>query len=224
MTSLGMDNVAVLVLQRHFADPVVAVAVEWAEAGGNTDAKHVNTDGSIDRGLWQINSRWHPEVTDAQAYDANASTDAAYRISFGGTVWTPWAVFNNGAYTRWIDSARAAVSRHIRTPWWADWIGKPKDAADWIGKPKDAISAASRNGVLTFPNRGWDVAYAQDVLRARAGQCCQTTGTFDGPTSMAVANLQHLGKITNEWFQNGTQRLPAIGPRTWGFIDYLAAT
>ena len=68
-----MDDVAVLVLQRHFADPFVAVPVEWAEAGGNADAKHGNTDGSIDRGLWQINSRWHPQVTDAQAYHANAS-------------------------------------------------------------------------------------------------------------------------------------------------------
>jgi len=214
MSNLGLDDVAVLVLRRHFADPVVAVAVEWAEAGGNTDVRHVNPDGSIDRGLWQFNSRFHPEVSDAQAFDANASTDAAYRISFGGTVWTPRSVFHNGTYSRWIDSARAAVSRHIRTPWWAD----------WIGRPKDAISAASRNGVLTFPNHGWDVAYAQDVLRVTAGQCCQTTGSFDGATSMAVANLQHLGHITDEWYQNGRQRLPVIGRRTWGFIDYLAAT
>ena len=214
MSKLGMDEVAVLVLQRHFADPDTAVAVEWAEAGGDTDAKHVNADGSIDRGLWQINSRFHPEVSDAQAFDAHASTDAAYRISFGGTVFTPWAVYRNTAYLQYLDSARAAVGRHIRAPWWVD----------WIGRPKDAISAASRNGVLTFPNRGWDVAYAQDVLRVVAGQCCQTTGSFDGPTSMAVANLQRFFKITDEWYQNGTARIPLIGPRTWGVIDYLAET
>jgi Lysozyme like domain len=214
MSHLGLDDVAVLVLQRHFADPVVAVAIEWAEAGGDTEATHLNGDGSIDRGLWQINNRFHPEVSAAQAFDAHASTDAAYRLSFGGTVWTPWAVFNNGTYTRWIDSARAAVNRHIRAPWWSD----------WIGKPKEAISAASRNGVLTFPNRGWDVAYAQDVLRVTAGQCCQTTGTFDRPTSLAAANLHRFAKITHEWFQNGSHRLPVIGPRTWRLIDYLAET
>jgi hypothetical protein len=214
VSNLGLDDVAVLVLQRHFADPVTAVAVEWAEAGGDTNARHVNSDGSIDRGLWQFNSRFHPEVSDAQAFDAHASSDAAYRISFSGLVWTPWAAYRNGAYTRYLDSARAAVSRHVRAPWWAD----------WIGKPKDAISAASRNGVPTFPNDGWDVAYAQDVLRVAARQCCQTTGTFDGATSMAVANVQRFFKITDEWHQNGNQRLPLIGHRSWRVIDSLAET
>ena len=69
-----------------------------------------------------------------------------------------------------------------------------------------------------------DLAYGQDVLRVTAGQCCRTTGTFDGATSTAVANLQRLGKITDEWYQNGAHRLPVIGKRTWGFIDYLGAT
>ena len=45
---------------------VTAVAVCLAESSGNCNAKYVNTGGSIDRGLWQINDKWHPEVSDVR--------------------------------------------------------------------------------------------------------------------------------------------------------------
>jgi hypothetical protein len=50
---------------------ISALAVAYAESSWNTDAKFVNTDtwSSIDRGWFQINDHWHPEVTDAMAND-----------------------------------------------------------------------------------------------------------------------------------------------------------
>lgn len=50
-----------------------------------------NRDGSRDRGVFQLNSRWHAEVSDAQAYDAKQNIAHAYRISKGGTDWHQWA-------------------------------------------------------------------------------------------------------------------------------------
>lgn len=68
-----------------------AAAIAWAESHGDTHARGVNSDGSVDRGLFQINSKAHPEVTDAVAYSAHGAAVAAYAISKGGTDWSPWS-------------------------------------------------------------------------------------------------------------------------------------
>jgi hypothetical protein len=52
-------------------DPELAIRVARCESNLNPAAKNVNADKSIDRGLYQINNKYHPEVTDAQAYDPN---------------------------------------------------------------------------------------------------------------------------------------------------------
>lgn len=92
---------------------IAAVAVALAESGGDTQAVNVNNDAtrSRDRGLFQINSRWHPEVTDAQAFDPAANAAAAYRISAGGTSWSQWSTWKNGAATAQMVRARVAIAR-----------------------------------------------------------------------------------------------------------------
>ena len=63
----------------------VAVSVSLAESGGDAHVQGPNSDGSIDRGLWQLNSRWHPEVSDACAYDPECNAKETFRISKQGT-------------------------------------------------------------------------------------------------------------------------------------------
>lgn len=46
----------------------------------NPNAVYVNTDGSRDRGYWQINDYYHPHVSDWCASDIKCSTDYAYRM------------------------------------------------------------------------------------------------------------------------------------------------
>jgi hypothetical protein len=92
---------------------VLAIAVALAESAGRTDA--VGTAGnhppSRDRGLWQINSYWHPEVSDAQAFDPQACAAAAWRISSHGAAWTQWSTYNSGSYKQFLTRAhRAATS------------------------------------------------------------------------------------------------------------------
>jgi flagellar biosynthesis chaperone FliJ len=87
-----------------------AVAVSCAENNAhNTTAVYVNTDGSRDRGLWQINDRWHPEVTDECAFDPLCSAKAAFVISSRGTNFTPWATWQSGAYKPFLELARTAI-------------------------------------------------------------------------------------------------------------------
>jgi hypothetical protein len=74
---------------RPFADPETAIAVILGESGGDPSAVNRQPD-NIDRGLWQISSKWHPNVSDAAAFDPEASTRYAYNLSSGGTDYNAW--------------------------------------------------------------------------------------------------------------------------------------
>jgi len=50
-------------------DPDLAVCVAKCESSFNEKAVHVNTDGSRDRGLFQINDKCHPDVSDEEAFN-----------------------------------------------------------------------------------------------------------------------------------------------------------
>lgn len=78
-------------------DPVYAVmaaAIAMAESGGNPDATHTNSNGTVDRGVWQINSIHGSQSTT----DPLANARAAVSISSNGTNWRPWCTaWSNGA-------------------------------------------------------------------------------------------------------------------------------
>lgn len=60
-------------------DPCLTLRVARCESGLNPAAKNINTNGSVDRGLFQWNNRWHPEITDEVAFDIEKSTRAFCR-------------------------------------------------------------------------------------------------------------------------------------------------
>lgn len=69
----------------------LAAAIAMAESGGRPDATNTNRSGSVDRGLWQINSI-HGTLS---TFDPMANARAAISISKNGATWEPWCV----AYT-----------------------------------------------------------------------------------------------------------------------------
>jgi hypothetical protein len=105
-------QVAQLAQQAGFSgnDWVVAVAVAEAESAGWTHARLINTDCSVDRGLWQINSYWHGEVSDGCAFDPTCNAQATHTIWANGG-WTQWTTYNNGAYQAHLAEAQAAVNQ-----------------------------------------------------------------------------------------------------------------
>ena len=92
-----------------------AVAVAWAESRGDTKARGQNSN-SYDRGLWQINSYWHRDVSDSCAYDKNCNAKNAVRISSNGRKWSPWATYNDGLHRRWMNDAKKAGQAWITPP------------------------------------------------------------------------------------------------------------
>jgi peptidoglycan hydrolase-like protein with peptidoglycan-binding domain len=154
---------------------VLAIAVALAESGGRTHV--VNTAGnhppSRDRGLWQINDYWHPEVSDAQAFDPQACAAATWRISSHGASWTQWSAYNSGSYKQFLTRAhRAATSLTGRT-------------------------TLRRLLLLTTPyQRGADVAAVQRLV-GLTGTGPQGVDSIYGPiTAQHVRAWQHRHNLT----------------------------
>lgn len=76
----------------------LAAAIALAESGGDPNAQHRNSDGSIDRGLWQINSVHGAQSTT----DVTANVKAAISISNNGKTFRPWTTYQSGAYTKFL--------------------------------------------------------------------------------------------------------------------------
>jgi hypothetical protein len=102
-------QVAQLAQQAGFSgnDWVISVAVAEAESGGWTHARLINTDCSVDRGLWQINSYWHGEVSDACAFDPTCNAQGTHTIWANGG-WSQWTTYINGATLRIWDCGGSA--------------------------------------------------------------------------------------------------------------------
>lgn len=78
------------------------LAIAGAESSYNPHALGHNDDGSVDRGVFQINNRWHSEVSDADAFDIEKSAAAAFKISNGGRDFSPWSTYTGGQYQGYL--------------------------------------------------------------------------------------------------------------------------
>jgi len=72
----------------------LAAEIAEAESSGQQYATNGNSDGTTDRGYWQINSS-HGSLS---TFGAHANARAAVLISRDGTDWTPWTTYQTGAY------------------------------------------------------------------------------------------------------------------------------
>ena len=86
----------------------MAIAVALAESNGNPDAIDHDGNGTVDRGLWQINSV-HTQFSPACDYDPLCAAEAAFSISAGGTDWEPWVTYQHGAEIPFLPEATAYV-------------------------------------------------------------------------------------------------------------------
>lgn len=123
---LTASDVAFVAEQAGFKGPelVAAVAVSFAEnASHDPGAIHHNSNGTIDVGLWQINSVHGYSTADMQIPQKNAQ--AAYAISHSGNDWSPWATWNSGKASAQpnVKDAEIAVSNAgYSTGNWATWV------------------------------------------------------------------------------------------------------
>lgn len=110
------------------------IAIAMAESGLRSDARNVNTDGSIDRGLWQINDHWFPGTTDVEADDPKDSTLWASKRGF-----TTWNAYKNGAYKTHLKLGWTAVRAALLR-------ARLREAEDELDRIQDKIDEV----VVTF--------------------------------------------------------------------------
>lgn len=102
---------------------VTAVAVAWAESGGNAYAVGINDARpdnvaylSVDLGMWQTNSYWHPDIAPPEAFDPVRQIEHVKRISrkvgrwgFVSYDWSLWNAYKAGMHTKFLSAAVVAV-------------------------------------------------------------------------------------------------------------------
>lgn len=79
-----IKEIILMIAAEETVDPELALRVAKCESNLDPKAVNINTDGSRDRGLFQINSKWHPGVSDEQAFDPIFSTRFFYKAFKAG--------------------------------------------------------------------------------------------------------------------------------------------
>jgi hypothetical protein len=84
-------------------DVRIAVAVARAESAWNPTATLLNTNGSIDHGLYQINSVHAAILAGGNWRDPMDNTKMAYKVwTDAGRRWRPWVTYNSGSYLKFM--------------------------------------------------------------------------------------------------------------------------
>lgn len=81
--------------------PVMA-AIALAESGGYSQAKHTNTNGTVDQGLWQINSSNSKLYKGHNIFDVQENAHVAKRLAAGGKGLNNWTTYTSGAYKKYL--------------------------------------------------------------------------------------------------------------------------
>lgn len=103
---------------------ILAVAIAHAESSLYTRAENDNNpDGSIDRGIFQVNSAWIGRVVDGKTiitadnlFDPAFNAHVAHMIYKGRSyTFDPWVAYTSGAYEEHLDAAIGNVGNMWRT-------------------------------------------------------------------------------------------------------------
>lgn len=137
----------------------MAAAVAMAESGGNPNSTNNNSNGTVDRGLWQINSIHGSQST----YDVQANARAAVSISSNGTNWKPWcSAWSNNACGGTFLGAGAHVLKYLPTGASTGGTGVSGEASQ--GQQSTGDSATTTVGNPLDPN-SWAQVITSAVMR-----------------------------------------------------------
>jgi len=72
---LTVEGIIRHVCEKNGVDANLGLRIAQCESGLKPNAVNVNTTGSKDRGVFQWNDYWHPEITDEMAFDVETATE-----------------------------------------------------------------------------------------------------------------------------------------------------
>lgn len=134
-----------------------AAAVALAESGGNSGSINHNSNGTVDRGLWQINSI-HGGLS---TVDPKANARAAVQISNNGTNWRPWCVaWSNGRCGGTFLGAGSPVFQYFTGS-----VGGVGMSTPNSGPTDSSVSAQNvGNPLSAFDPRTWATAFLRPIF------------------------------------------------------------
>lgn len=99
---IGFDAARELALKAGFQGPAadIMAATSLAESGGDPNA--ANEKGEHSYGLTQINADAHGPVAREALGNPQRAMELAFKVSNGGTDFSPWTMFKNGGYKRYM--------------------------------------------------------------------------------------------------------------------------
>lgn len=169
----------------------IAAAIAMAESGGNSTATNNDSNGSTDRGLWQINSVHGSQST----YDVMGNARAAVAISNQGTNWSPWTTYTSGAYRQYlqtnippdtsapINGTNAQANQNTANLTGFQLPGGLYDPANWFLDPLGSGEQAAGNAfaaagptLIKFFMRGLIVAVLNPMIQLMAGMMGMAAG------------------------------------------------
>lgn len=92
-------------------DLVTAVAIAYAESGGDPNNYNPETaagtpQGLGSYGLWQVYLKAHPEFSGWDLFDPATNARAAYAVyRQAGNSFSPWSTFQHGSYQAFLGQA-----------------------------------------------------------------------------------------------------------------------
>ena len=128
-----------------------ATAVALAESGGDPAATHSNTNGSVDYGLFQINSVHGGLLNQGDKFNPLDNAKMALTVWRGaGGKWTPWSAYNNGTSQGFMAQATLAAAKPVPP---ASPAGASASAgATATGAPGEAGGTAQGSAPAVTPN------------------------------------------------------------------------
>jgi len=187
---------------------VTATAVCVAESGGNATIYYCDGNGTVgtyppvtcpggsyDRGLWQVNSKAWPKVTDACAFQPTCNANAAYAISAEGATFSPWAVYDGTGYTRYLGAAQTAVNGLTSGALVSAAFGVCATRSGTADGAAVVVGSCGRS----LPSQQW--AITGDTLRG--GTLCLTAGSGQP----AVTASTCTGDDSQSWAAQGSGQL-----------------
>ena len=116
-----MADIVCPVMEAPDWNAINCVAIGLAESGGYEWATNLvdhNPDASaflsLDLGIWQTNTFWHPNLGIRDAYTPEVQIVYVEKIAKKegewGYDWSLWVTWKNGAYKQFLGAAREAVN------------------------------------------------------------------------------------------------------------------
>jgi Lysozyme like domain len=142
MTEISPTDMVQLARGAGFSGDDIGIAVTIAhyESGFRSDASHTNGDGSVDKGLWQINARANADIIAkfGDPFDPARNAAMAYAV-YKRQGWGAWSVYRNRAsYSDWGTLLGTYKMAATRVPGRIT-IDGGKENAPGITSPGDSI-------------------------------------------------------------------------------------